>query len=291
MLYFAYSFSRYGVVYISMLHCGNEWQPTLIKRVIEPLPTSTCVAKVATDTGNGFLKGMGNPAGSVSLATELVAAELAVWFGLRVPPFALVQVVDIEIPMINMGAAPIGFIQPGPGFISRELTGTTGDGSEFLLRKIINPDDIAKLVVFDTWIRNGDRCPPDPENGPYNRDNLFFGRNGSSLALTALDHSHCFVEGTLDDLLQGDDLLNDDAVYGCFPEFKPFIQAEAVASAVGTLRQIDMAVVRLIVQSVPAEWGLTAAIRDAWSTFIYRRAQRVANSISLKLVKQPCLGL
>jgi hypothetical protein len=40
-----------------MLVCGRDWQPTRVRRVIETHESSTRVAKVATDVGNGFLKG------------------------------------------------------------------------------------------------------------------------------------------------------------------------------------------------------------------------------------------
>jgi hypothetical protein len=108
-----------------MLHCGSTWRPRRIIRVIETISTSTRPAKVATDQGIGFLKGMGNPAGAISLATELVAGELARWLGLKTPEFAILGVVDLEIPM-----AGVGNMLNGPGFISREMKGTVGDGSD-----------------------------------------------------------------------------------------------------------------------------------------------------------------
>jgi hypothetical protein len=107
----------------------------------------------------------------------------------------------------------------------------------------------------------------------------------------AIDHSHCFVEGPLDDLLVGADLLNAEAIYGYFPEFKPFIEAYAVASAAARLRQIDMALVQQIVRSVPREWGVTAPMRAAWVDLIWGRSRRVADFISAQLVDDPCLEL
>ena len=166
-----------------MLLCGSEWQPTLIKRVIEPLPTSTRPAKVLTDQGIGFLKGMGNPAGDEALAQELVGTELARWLGLKTPPFAIVAVRELEIPMEK---AHQRVMREGPAFITQELKGMTGDGGATLLRRITNPEDIAKLVVLDTWIRNSDRHAPWLEgqvNGS-NLDNLFFRVNGRKLRST-----------------------------------------------------------------------------------------------------------
>lgn len=269
-----------------MLRCGDGWQPTRIKRVIEGYETSTRVAKVATDAGNGFLKGMGNPAGELALATELVAGELAAWYGLQVPPFAIVGVLDIEIPMIGRGN-----MRFGPGFISREIEGAPSDGADIFLKKINNPDDVSKIVFFDTWIRNADRWPPEAANLPGNRDNLFFTPVDRKFDLVALDHSHCFVETTLADELSSPHLLEDDGVYGNYPEFRPLITAQAVAAAATRLRQIDISIVREIVESIPPEWGVTVGERRGLADLICRRALRVADYLPAKLVAQPSLEL
>jgi hypothetical protein len=135
-----------------MLACGSSWQPTKVKRVIETLRTSTRVAKVSTDCGIGFLKGMGNPAGLDSLACELVGSELARWFYLVTPAFAMLRADGLDIPIEGGGS-----VQTGPAFISQEIRGSTGDGGDAFISQLQNQDDIAKLIVFDTWIRNGDR--------------------------------------------------------------------------------------------------------------------------------------
>lgn len=268
-----------------MLYCGRDWRPTFIKRVIETYETSTRVAKVGTDAGTGFLKGMGNPAGNISLATELVAGELAAWFGLRIPPFAVVRVAGIEIPM-----ASHGFIQDGPAFISKEMLGATGDGGNTFLSRLNNPADISKLVVFDTWIRNADRCAPKCTDTPQNLDNLFFTPAvRQKFDVVVLDHSHCFVETTFEAELGSPHLLEDDRVYGLFSGFEPFICPESVTRAIERLRQFDSLQAKQIVDSVPAEWGLSAAIREAFADLIFRRAQRVAGFIPGRLLDEPYL--
>jgi hypothetical protein len=261
-----------------MLQCGRVWQPTLVKRAIEPLQTSTRVVKVATDVGNGFLKGMGNPAGNVALATELVGGELAQWFGLKTPPFAVVPVSDIDIPMIGHG-----YMTHGPGFISKEIDGLTSDGGDVFLSKLSNPEDVSKIIIFDTWIRNADRCPPDPGNIPFNRDNLFFTPEGRKFHLVAFDHSHCFVETTLEDELGGAHLVEDEQIYGRFPEFAPYITADAVGAAVARLGQMTPATAKEIVDSVPAKWAVSIGTRAAWCDLICERAQRVAKYAPGKL--------
>jgi hypothetical protein len=267
------------------MFCGSEWQPTVIKRLIEVLPTSTNVAKVSTDNGNGFLKGMGNPAGNEALAAELVSAELARWFGLRTAPFAILDVQEIEIPVRR------GYLEFGPAFITKQIPGLTGDGADVLLRKLNTHADVCRLVIFDTWIRNSDRCSSFDGEQIISRDNLFFSPRDGKLDLVALDHSHCWVETTLEDELGDPRLASDETVYGYFPEFEPYMNSQAVAAAVNRLRQLDIEFAREVVNSIPAQWGPNPGCRQLWSDLIFERAQKVAAFIPLKLVGSPELEL
>jgi hypothetical protein len=268
------------------VHCGANWQPHVIKRVIETFQTSTRVARVATDTGNGFLKGLGNPAGTMALAAELVAGELAAWFGLKIPDFALISVGQLPIPMIDGG-----HLLAGPAFISREIDGFGGLGGPGFAQRIANPSDIARLVVFDTWVRNADRCHPAPENYPPNYDNLFFTPSGPKFRVVALDHSQAFVESGLEASLSDQYVINDDGVYGYFPEFADLIKFEAVTAAVAKLRQIDANFVAEVIASIPAQWAISQAARAAWANVITQRAANVANYLPRKLLNNPGLDL
>lgn len=56
----------------------EPWQPTTIKRILLPArDTASQVVVVETDQGNGYLKALGNRAGTHSLAVELVTTRLA----------------------------------------------------------------------------------------------------------------------------------------------------------------------------------------------------------------------
>lgn len=270
-----------------MLACGKGWQPTKVKRVIETLRTSTRVAKVATDEGIGFLKGMGNPAGLDSLACELVGTELARWFGLKTPPFALLRVNGVEIPMEGYG-----LVQAGPAFISNEIQGVTGDGGDAFLSRLENVSDITRLIVFDTWIRNGDRYPADEQQkeAVSNRDNIFFHPVGNKFHLVIFDHSHCFTEGTLADSLFDPFLLEDERIYGYFPEFRDYVNGPAVRAAIGRLRQMDQSIARAVIGSIPAEWEVSSRTRAQWAGVICDRAARVVDFV-LGIVPDAGLGL
>jgi hypothetical protein len=265
-----------------MLACGAECQPNEIIREIEKFPSSTSPVRVATDAGEGFVKSPGNPMGNAALISELVAAELGRWFGLRIPPFAVVTRCDIEITMTRNGVA----IAP-PLFFSLAVDGTPRDGGDTFLSRLRDPGDVAKLVVFDTWIRNWDRFL----NGDGNDNNLLYVKaaTGRKYDLVPIDHSNCFIG---DDIAfpigpVPEDWVNDPNVYGKFPEFDPYINARNVHSAIDCLATLKRADVVEIVNSVPPEWGLGVYAATALVDLICERAAFVVNSLPARLVDEP----
>lgn len=269
-----------------MLACGSVCQPTEIVREIETIVSSTNPARVQTDAGVGFIKGTNNPAGAGALIAEVLAGELGTWFGLSIPAFAIIPRCDIKILMANGHPIeePVFFSQAVENAIPR-------DGSDVLLRRLRRKEDITKLVFFDTWIRNTDRYSDDGSNS----DNLLFtpAGNGRWYDLAPIDHTHCFVEGTFDDDMTEPGLIEDQAVYGLFPEFVPFITEEAGNGCVNQLNNLDPNFVRECVNSIPREWRLLDASKDTLVTYICERAAFVAATLPFKILDQanlPDLG-
>ncbi len=115
-------------------------------------------ARIVTDVGPAYIKAMGNRQGPHPLAAELVATQLAAWMGLPTFEFAILEIdanVD-EIPFLRGG-----FATSGPAFVTKAALGHTWGGSEKELANLTNPEDVSRLVVFDTWVLNCDRHPPD----------------------------------------------------------------------------------------------------------------------------------
>lgn len=269
-----------------MLWCGRQWRPTRVERVIETLRTSAGPAIVETDAGIAYLKGIGNPAGDVALASELVAGELARWFGLVTPDFATVDL-DLDIPLRDGG-----LLQRGPAFVSRRVDGAVLDGTDRMLKNLKRLADVSRLVIFDTWIRNHDRCPPDDALDPTsNRDNLILSGRGRKYELVAIDHTHCFIEGDLGAAIADRHAIEDDRIFGLFPEFERFITEPAVLEATAQLARLDRPCVQEIVRSLPPRWGVSGAVKAAWVDFIVERARRVAASAPERLLRQRRLDL
>ena len=184
-----------------------------------------------------------------------------------------------------------GVMGRGAAFISRSIDGFVSDGTDTFLKRLIDPSAPSRMVIFDTWIRNYDRWPPEGSIFEANRDNLFFTPQGRKFDLVAIDHSHCFVEGLLEDQI-GEEITREDVrIHGNFPEFASFITESGVMSTVARLREICPRDVREIVDSVPVSWGVSAATRDEWFNVICYRAALVANTAPDQLLQQNRLDL
>ncbi|MEF2549728.1 HipA family kinase [Aurantimonas sp. E1-2-R+4] len=213
------------------------------------------------------MKAANNRQGTAALVSELVSAELASWLGLSVPPFSVIHTIDIEIMMerpLEAMEAPLFFSR----FVSNAVT---RDGTDNLIKKLSRPDDVSRLVIFDTWIRNVDRF----DNAGSNSDNLLFAPIKRRYELTPIDHTHCFT----DDIsgfevgIARVEWIEDPNVYGLFPEFEPHITALAVDNVLNDLSSLTRVKVEEIVASVPALWGLGPGMSRSLLNFVERRCR------------------
>jgi hypothetical protein len=272
-----------------------RWQPTTITRFIRGFPSSARTALVQTDAGRGYLKALGNPEGPNTLACELVGTRLAQWLGLSTLDFALVNVDEVdEIPFYHSSGKFEGQALRGPAFITREMRGETWGGKQRQLRKLANPDDISRLVVFDTWTLNCDRYGPnkDPlKKARTNINNVFLSEEAAKgmLTLKAIDHTHCFSCGApLTTHLADLDRIRDERVFGLFPEFRKHLSRSVVRESAARLRRLERTFVASTMQDIPTEWEVKKEVQEAWTNLIFRRATYVADTIEAKLrLQQP----
>ena len=234
--------------------------------------------RVETDVGEGFVKALGNPEGPHVLASEWVGSQLAELLGIPTLDFAIVQIdAGIELPMTQAGNA-----KPGPAFVSRLDLGLSWGGGGEQLGSVVNKEAINGLVVLDTWIRNRDRfCPGSPPR--RNPDNVWLSRTGQTgrrTVLRAIDHTHCFGDGTqLTTALSGISVVQDERLFGLFPEFTPHLDATALRSACEKLALVTKEQLVPLVASIPSEWDVPQSIRIAWVEMLTRRASYVAETL------------
>ena len=256
------------------------WQPTCITQFVEARKSSTQVVIVETDAGRGYLKAMGNPEGEHTLACDWAGTQLAKWFGLLTLDQAIVEVDEfVEIRFFNGGLA-----QVGPALVTRALKGESWSGRRGQLRKLRNPGDISRLVVFDTWILNRDRHSADRRN----RDNVFLSAESKQLELLAIDHTHCFGTsgGELTERVAQIGNCRNRAVYGLFPEFQSFLDKDVLSQCVEQLGKIDETDVKRIIAGIPGPWRVSETARAALVRFVLQRASYVADTIFERLWPQ-----
>ena len=259
----------------------TSWNPTCLREVAGSMDTSTGATEVTTDAGRAYIKTMGNRQGPHVLATDWVGTHLAKWFGLCTFDIAILQLTDEDtfpLPRGNMA-------KPGPAFAARALAGEPWGQSGLQLDVLVNPEDISRLVVFDTWTLNCDRCHHDPKVRKANPDNVYLSSEGVTAGkrrLIAMDHGLCFI-GSGEDLtprLADIGKVQDEQIYGLFPEFRQRLRQNIIDESVSHLRNVNKSTVTEIIESVPREWEVSQDSRNAWGDLIYRRARFVADNIS-----------
>lgn len=271
-----------------------EWRPREIRRFIEARDTGSQTIHIATDEGEGFLKGASAHVSPHTVACEWVGTALAALLGLRVFEHAIVEVKpDDDLP-----TARGGLIAPGPAFVARKEAGLEWSGDGAALKRLSNPDHVALLVAFDTWTLNCDRHAPHTGRRPH-PDNVFLSRKDGAAkqrTLVAMDQGHCFTCGReITRRIAEIGHVQDDRLYGLFPAFKPLLELETLRAAAAALATVDPAAVRRIFDALPAEWRVGDDARAAWLDFVLRRAEwlaaRFVFRVTLEISGQGELGL
>lgn len=262
----------------------DKWSPTSINRFVRAFATSACTVVVETDADKGYLKAMENPEGPHILACELVATQMASWFGLPTFDFDIIEVTDIdEIPFYD-GTKAV----PGPAFITRSESGDVWSGGQLQLKRLFNPQDISRLVVFDTWTLNCDRYSErsPPKKPRINRNNVFLSEEApdGQFLLKAMDHTHCFTCGkSLTRKLAEIGMIRDERVFGLFPEFHAFLNRQHIRQAAADLKKITTAKMHKMTQLIPNQWDVASGAIDALVQFAVDRAKYLADNIEDRL--------
>jgi hypothetical protein len=257
-----------------------NWEKASFSRFVTTHDTSTCVAEVVVtvegESIDAYLKPMGNRAGNHVLACEWIGSRLASWFGLPTLDFGIMQIdEEDEIPLCNTGYAV-----PGPAFVSRREPGEPWSGNEKKLKNLLNPEDVMRLVLLDTWTLNADRFPPVGMTRNPHPDNVFLSdRDGipGRQRLIAMDHTHCFTNGNeVTARLSSITNRNDRRIYGLFPGFKPFMNHQLANKFIGKFRHFSSTMIEKMLAKVPREWGIGSGGLSALYNLITDRARFLA---------------
>jgi hypothetical protein len=233
--------------------------------------------RVETDAGEGFLKTLGNPEGPHALASEWVGTRLAELLDIPTLDFTLIAVdPGVELPMAHGGNAVAG-----PAFISKVDKGYSWGGGADELALVTNKADLAGLVVLDTWIRNRDRhC--NGHRPRRNEDNVWLSSTQArrKVMVKAIDHTHCFGDTPhFTTALSNISVVQDDRVFGLFPEFQGYFDEAALQVACDRLAALTAAQIKPLIDSIPEKWEVSALVREAWLDLLVRRTAYVSSSL------------
>ena len=219
---------------------------------------------------------MGNREGEHVLACEWVGTNLARWFGLPTLDFAIMRIDKSDEIWLDRKRSKRA--RPGPAFVTRAVKGDQWSGKPQHLDLLDNPDDLSRLVVFDTWLRNVDRCPPSKEPR-----NIFFAGESASkgrFRVLAMDHTHCFTNGRpLTPAIANIGNWQDETICGLFDAFIPKMKKQVVESAAMMLANVVKSEVAAYVETIPQEWNVDARTRTALIEFICSRATYLSDRI------------
>lgn len=260
---------------------NREWKPTTFLSYTRTVESSSRAAYILTDAGPAYFKAINNPEGEQVLACDWFGTQLARRFGLQTFDVAMIELTDIdEIPLDENT-----FAQPGVSFVTRKESGSTMDGRK-ALASIENPEDIPRIIVFDTWVRNCDRHAPGmgrDGQARINMDNLFLSEEGAGkgkFILKAIDHGHIFTCGRrINRNLAFIENTREEKLYGLFPFFRDFVTVETLAQAATDLRNVRSSMWADLLRSIPDEWSISDEARLAIDRFLLERASFVVDNI------------
>lgn len=246
-------------------------------------------ARIVTDAGHAYIKSMGPHESPHLLAIEFIATRLAQWFKLPVLDFGIIAIdekID-EIPLNNQS-----FAQSGPAFVTRAISAHPWGGNGDELKNLVNLPDIARLIVFDTWVRNCDRYSTNLTGHRANYDNVLLehmaGNNAGKLRLIAMDHTHCVTCGReLDSKLHEMSFVQDDSLYGLFPGFVKRVRQADVEAAIVDLEKLENEFVKTVVNEIPDQWQVSRSSKQSLADFLALRARYVVGTV-LRSIAAAC---
>ena len=83
----------------------------------------------------------------------------------------------------------------------------------------------------------------------------------------------------LDKFFLHDNRIQDEGIYGLFPEFIPFVKTKELRAATSRLRELDVETISDIMADIPSAWLVSAETREALSELILQRARYTADTV------------
>ncbi|WP_338661122.1 HipA family kinase [Pararoseomonas sp. SCSIO 73927] len=252
---------------------------TRIRSVDLAHDSSAKVLLVRSTFGRLYVKGPIGPEGDGMLLREWIGTRLADHFGLPTFQYGLMAR-PLGDPADELSLSDGTHLRHDVVFAAVLEQGATWEGGQEQLGQVGNRSAFSRLVVFDTWIRNLDRYVPLPGGRIHqNKGNVFISsesRRGRHPQILAMDHTHVLGGDAVLEQGRASPYVQDNGIYGHFPEFAGFVSGSDIESALEALAIVDFADIQGVVGSVPGEWGMSVDRVQRLSEFLVARARYVA---------------
>ncbi|MBI4569252.1 MAG: hypothetical protein HY719_12725 [Planctomycetes bacterium] len=103
----------------------------------------------------------------------------------------------------------------------------------------------------------------------------------------AMDFTECLTLGkefTSSSRFDQIEFERDEAVYGLFPEFKAYVTKSAARDGVSKMNRVCEVEVDRIVDSVPRQWGFSAAVGQRVKAFLLARSHFLSQTLVQSLM-------
>ena len=257
-----------------------DWKPSKILRIVNILNSTSMQPLLAkTDEGLALVKYMGNRQGDISLVCELIGSAIARLVGLRTPDYCILNCPEFQHHVLTKATTN------DPAFATRWLdTATTASLSENLFGKLRDRNDIAKLIAFDTLVKNTDRFS---EYDDSNCDNLLIVPDRRKTSLVVIDHGHIIIDPYQTEIsIDANEWPNEEKIYGYHPLFATFLNQSSVDHALEAIEQVDRSSLEPIFSSIPRVWGISDTELDNLANCMECRARNMKDWFKSSILDQ-----
>src|SRR5262249_55680933 len=234
------------------------WNPTKYRQSIRPVVnSSSLVIRIQTDDGEAFLKAIHSELICPEvLGCEWLGTHLAKRFGLQTFQISRIPIRGGDNVRLKKQSRTI-LAKAGPAIVTKSETGKDIWTTKTIKSEILNPDDVNRLIVFDTWMRNCDRYLGTTGGSRRwdNPRNIFISENPDGTnVLKVIDHGYILTCGhPIDPGLRHKEC--EQKIYGLFPQFVPMISCRRVNEISKELSTVQTSMWDDLLSEIPHQWG------------------------------------
>lgn len=225
-----------------------------------------------------FMSNPINPNANKHLVHEIIANRLAQYLNL---PIAIGQIIYFSKELIENTMEISEFkVQPGPHFGTVFYKNKARPTNNERIKKCINLQDMAGVIVFDHWVHNRDRAD--------NFWNLIIDEGVDQNRLYMIDQAGCFYSSRRNKETLKDRARSIRIHWGkTYKQFQPFLtKDQSFMEYVTKIEQLPDSEIKKIVFSTPAEWEPDLQELEAIYEYLIIRKPLIREMISQLIAKR-----